>query len=244
MPFLEFDRYLGTLALSRISLSGQKKISAGSVAVVGLGGTGGIAAELFARAGVASLVLIDDDSVSLTNIQRQVEYVEADIGKGKAETLGKRIFAINHNVKVEIINERITMENASVIGKPSMIFDGTDNFSARSAINRYAVKNGIPWVMTAANETFGTIKAIVPHETSCTACLGYPDSGNEGIGCAQAGILPSAPVAIGTLAFSLSLKILMGEKVDGDIVYIDAWDLTMERIKTSINPKCRVCGIP
>lgn len=244
MPFLEFDRYLGTLALSRISLSGQKKISAGSVVVVGLGGTGGIAAELFARAGVASLVLIDDDSVSLTNIQRQVEYVEADIGKGKAETLGKRIFAINHNVKVEIINERLTMENASVIGKPSMIFDGTDNFSARSAINRYAVKNGIPWVMTAANETFGTIKAIVPHETSCTACLGYPDSGNEGIGCAQAGILPSAPVAIGTLAFSLGLKILMGEKVDGDIVYIDAWDFTMERIKTLINPKCRVCGVP
>ncbi len=244
MPFLEFDRYLGTLALPQISLSGQKKISAGIVAIVGLGGTGGIAAELFARAGVASLVLIDDDTVSLTNIQRQIEYVETDIGKGKAETLKKRISAINHNVSVEAINERITEENAFIMGKPSMIFDGTDNFSARSAINRYAVKKGIPWIMTAANETFGTIKAVVPHETSCTACLGYPDSGNEGMGCAQAGILPSAPAAIGTLAFSLGLKILMGEKVDGDIVYIDTWNYSIERIRTLINPKCRVCGTP
>ena len=244
MSFLEFDRYLGTLALPQISLSGQKKISAGSVAIVGLGGTGGIAAELFARAGVAELALIDDDTVSLTNIQRQVEYVEADIDKRKAETLKKRISAINHNVKVEAISERITLENVSVIGKPSMIFDGTDNFSARSAINKYSVKKGIPWIMTAANETFGTIKAILPHETSCTACLGYPDSGNEEIGCAQAGILPSTPVAIGTLAFSLGLKILMGEKVHGDIVYIDTWNYTMERIRTLINPKCTVCGKP
>lgn len=244
MSFLEFDRYLGTLALPQISLSGQKKISAGSVAIVGLGGTGGIAAELFARAGVAELALIDDDTVSLTNIQRQVEYVEADIDKRKAETLKKRISAINHTVKVEAISERITLENASVIGKPSMIFDGTDNFSARSAINKYSVKNGIPWIMTAANETFGTIKAILPHETSCTACLGYPDSGNEGMGCAQEGILPSTPVAIGTLAFSLGLKILMGEKVHGDIVYIDTWNYTMERIRTLINPKCTVCGKP
>jgi len=244
LPSLEFDRYLGTLALPQISLSGQKKISAGIVAVVGLGGTGGIAAELFARAGVGGLVIIDDDTISLTNIQRQVEYVEADIGKGKAETLKKRISAINHNVNVEAINERITGENAYIMGNPSMIFDGTDNFSARSVINKYAVKNSIPWIMTAANETFGTVKAIVPHETSCTACLGYPDSGNEGIGCAQAGILPSAPVAIGTLAFSLGLKILMGEKVDGDIVYIDTWDYSLERIRTRINPKCKVCGIP
>ena len=244
MSFLEFDRYLGTLALPQISLSGQKRISAGSVAIVGLGGTGGIAAELFARAGVAELALIDDDTVSLTNIQRQVEYAEADIGKRKEETLKKRISAINHTVKVEAISERITLENVSVIGKPSMIFDGTDNFSARSAINKYSVKNGIPWIMTAANETFGTIKAILPHETSCTACLGYPDSGNEEIGCAQAGILPSAPVAIGTLAFSLGLKILMGEKVHGDIVYIDTWNYTMERIRTLINPKCTVCGKP
>jgi molybdopterin/thiamine biosynthesis adenylyltransferase len=244
LPSLEFDRYLGTLALPQISLSGQKKISAGIVAVVGLGGTGGIAAELFARAGVGGLVIIDDDTISLTNIQRQIEYVEADIGKGKAETLKKRISAINHNVNVEAINERITGENAYIMGNPSMIFDGTDNFSARSVINKYAVKNSIPWIMTAANETFGTVKAIVPHETSCTACLGYPDSGNEGIGCAQAGILPSAPVAIGTLAFSLGLKILMGEKVDGDIVYIDTWDYSLERIRTRINPKCKVCGIP
>ena len=244
MPFLEFDRYLGTLALPQISLSGQKRISSGTVVVVGLGGTGGIAAELFARAGVSGLVLIDNDTISLTNIQRQVEYVEADIGKGKAETLKKRISAINHNVNVEAISERITGENTSIIGNPSMIFDGTDNFSARSAINGYAVKNGIPWIMTAANETFGTVKAIVPHETSCTACLGYPDSGNEGLGCAQAGILPSAPVTIGTLAFSLGLKILMGERVDGDIVYIDTWNYSIERIRTQINPKCRVCGIP
>jgi len=244
LPSLEFDRYLGTLALPQISLSGQKKISAGIVAIVGLGGTGGIAAELFARAGVGGLVIIDDDTISLTNIQRQIEYVEADVGKGKAETLKKRISAINHNVNVEAINERITGENAYIMGNPSMIFDGTDNFSARSVINKYAVKNSIPWIMTAANETFGTVKAIVPHETSCTACLGYPDSGNEGIGCAQAGILPSAPVAIGTLAFSLGLKILMGEKVDGDIVYIDTWDYSLERIRTRINPKCKVCGIP
>jgi len=244
LPFLEFDRYLGTMALPQISLSGQKRISAATITVVGLGGTGGIAAELFARTGVSTLRLIDDDRVSLTNIQRQVEYGEADIGKSKAEKLKERIVSINHNVNVEISSTRVNIDNYSVIGQPSLIFDGTDNFSARSAINRYSVRNRIPWVMTAANETFGTIKAIIPYKTSCTACLGYPDAGDEGIGCAQTGILPSTPVVIGSMAVSLGLKILIGEEVDGDIVYIDTWNYAIERIKTSMNLKCRICGEP
>jgi adenylyltransferase/sulfurtransferase len=239
---LEFDRYLGTLSLQQVSLAGQKKISSKKVAVVGLGGTGGIAAELLARSGVAEILIIDEDSVSLTNLQRQVEYGEPDLGKRKTDILKSRLERINENVRVTAKTERLTTENSAIIGKPDLIFDGTDNYSARNAINRYAVSRGIPWIMTAASETFGTIKAILPHVTSCTACLGYPEAGNEGIGCAQVGILPSTPVVVGSLAVSTALRILMDEPVDGDVIYIDTWNYGVERIKTVINPACRVCG--
>ncbi|MEM0156273.1 MAG: HesA/MoeB/ThiF family protein [Thermoplasmataceae archaeon] len=243
MPPLEFDRYLGSLSLQQISIAGQKKISSKKVAIVGVGGTGGVAAELLARSGVAEILIIDDDSVSLTNLQRQVEYAEPDLGKKKAEILKSRLERINRNVVITAKTERLTIENSTIIGKPDLIFDGTDNYSARNAINRYAVRNKIPWIMTAASETFGTIKAVLPHITSCTACLGYPETGNEGVGCAQIGILPSTPAVIGSLAISISLRILMEEAVEGDVIYIDTWNYGIERIKTVINPACKVCGI-
>lgn len=239
---LEFDRYLGTLSLPQVSLDGQKKISRKTVAVIGVGGTGGIAAELLVRSGIARLIIVDDDSVSMTNLQRQVEYTERDIGKPKVEVLKTRLASVNSSVQISPVNERVSHENINFLGKPDLIFDGTDNYSARNAINRFSVDNGIPWIMTAANETIGTLKAIIPHVTSCTSCLGYPESGNEEIGCAQTGILPSTPVVIGSMAVSVALKILMGEEVDGDVIYVDTWKHDIERIRTGMNPECKVCG--
>jgi molybdopterin/thiamine biosynthesis adenylyltransferase len=242
MGGLEIDRYLGNISLSRISTDGQKKISSSMVSVIGLGGTGGMAAELFARTGVGKIRLIDFDRVSITNLQRQIVYQESDIGNLKPEALGRRIRSVNHNVEVELISEKLTASNDDIIGKPDLIFDGTDNFSARNIVNRYSVKNRIPWIMTAVNETYGTVKAVIPGKTSCISCLGYPESGGENVGCAQSGILSSAPAVVSSMAFSLALRTLLGDQMDGDILYIDIWNLSMERIHNERNPSCPVCG--
>lgn len=242
MRGLEIDRYLGNVSLGNISMDGQRKISSSWVTVVGLGGTGGMAAELLARTGIGKLTIIDYDTVSMTNLQRQIVYQESDLGILKSEALQKRLNAVNHNVEVEPINEKVTESNRSIIGTPDLIFDGTDNFSVRNIINRYSVENRIPWIMTAANETFGTFKAVIPGVTSCISCLGYPESGGENVGCAQSGILSSAPATVSSMAFSLALKILMGEQVDGDIIYVDLWNYSIERIHNERSKVCPVCG--
>ncbi|MEM3534342.1 MAG: HesA/MoeB/ThiF family protein [Thermoplasmatales archaeon] len=236
------DRYLSQLAVKEIFPSGQKKIEHGTIVVVGMGGIGTSIAEILTRMGIGKLVIIDDDYVELTNLNRQSLYGENDIGRKKVEVAARVLRSINSEVEIVPVDKRLTFENApSLFSNADVITDATDNYDARGIINDVAFRLKKMWVFSAVEGTFGYVKAIIPGKTSCLACFGYPTSG-PGISCTVQGVIGPAVKAISSIAASLAVKLLVEGDDDGALVYLDVWRKSFESMIIPKNPTCRVCG--
>lgn len=240
---MKMDRYISQMVLKDIFPAGQKKINESSVVIVGAGGTGSVISELLVRSGVGIITIMDDDEVELSNLNRQSLYNESDIGKKKAIVAKEHLAKINSEVEVIAVTERLTRDNVIkyFTGK-NLIMDGTDNYGARGVINESSVKLGIPWIFTAVEGHYGYVKAIIPFKTSCLACIGYPLNG-ESIPCTQTGVLPSSVHVVASIASTLALKVLLDKEVDGDLVFLDAWNPLIQKINLPRNNACRVCGV-
>ena len=238
MDYLFHARHL---VLSRFNQSDLERIAGSRVMVVGLGGTGSTAARLFAESGVSELSIVDPDVVSLSNIQRQQYFME-DVGKKKVLATAEYLKKINHEIKVKsyetVYDSGFALSHA---GEYDLIFDGTDNITTRRIINDISVKTRKPWIFSSAIETYGEFKAIVPGKTSCYACF-MPDLEGVQQTCSQIGVLNSVPSTVASLAYVLGLRILKGDDVSGDIHFLDAWNMNLERISALRNPGCPVCG--
>jgi molybdopterin/thiamine biosynthesis adenylyltransferase len=238
MNYLYHARHL---VLSRFKQSDLERIAGSRVLVVGVGGTGSTAARLFAQSGVSDLSIIDTDVVSLSNIQRQ-QYSMGDIGRKKVSATAEYLKKVNPEIKVNaydgVFDSRFALSHS---GEFDLIFDGTDNVTTRRIINDISVKTGKPWIFSSAIETYGEFKAIIPGRTSCYACF-MPDLEGPQQTCSQIGVLNSLPATVASLAYVLGLRILKGDDVSGDIHFLDAWDMILEKIKTLRNPECPVCG--
>lgn len=235
-------RFSREIALREISVEGYEAIRESSVSVVGLGATGSPVSDLFVRAGIGKIRLIDGDTVDISNIHRQVLYAEGDVGRKKVEAAASRLKEINSGCEIETVDNFIEAGNIKeTIGTPSVVIDGTDNMGARKLINRYCVENGIPWVFISSIGTVSQAKAIVPGKTSCLECFIDPDAGYP-MSCEETGVLASAPVMASGLAWTLALKILMGREISGNLYHIDPWQMSMEKVHIGRNPSCPACG--
>ncbi|MEM0141376.1 MAG: HesA/MoeB/ThiF family protein [Thermoplasmatales archaeon] len=236
------ERYLSQLAVKEIFPSGQKKIESGSIVIIGMGGIGTSVAEILTRMGVGRLIIVDDDVIELTNLNRQALYREEDIGKKKVDIASSILQSINSEVKIVAVHDRLTYERApSLLSLGDIIVDATDNYDARGIINKVAFKLKKMWVFSAVEGTFGYVKAIIPGKTSCLACFGYPDSG-PGISCTAQGVIGPAVRAISAMAASLAVKLLIEGDDDGSLTYIDVWRKHFESLPIPRNPSCKVCG--
>lgn len=239
---MDFDRYLSQVAVPEVFPSGQKAIKSSSVVVVGVGGTGSTMAEMMVRMGVGRITIVDDDIVESSNLNRQAMYRESDIGLKKVDVAKSELLKINSDVEVEALDERLTIYNAEdIISYGKLTLDGTDNYSARGAINESSFRLKKPWVFTAVEGTFGYAKAIIPGKTSCLTCFGYPQKG-EGVSCTIQGVIPSAVRAVSSLAITLAMKILLGKEESGDLIYLDVWKPMLETLPIPRNDDCTVCG--
>ncbi len=219
---------------------GQKRLFESSVAVVGCGGLGSVAAELLARAGVGSLLLVDDDCVDITNLQRQALYKESDLSKCKASCLKGHLAAVNSEVKVDIHDKRLTLDNISeVLNDVDVILDCTDSMDSRRIINRFAAEQRIPWVHGAAVQSKGELLNIVPGGP-CFECV-FPNV-SQAPSCAVIGILNSSPHVTASLQVVEVLKLLLGRPTEKDLLRIDVYDHSIDRIRVKRNPECPVCG--
>jgi molybdopterin/thiamine biosynthesis adenylyltransferase len=236
-------RYSREIALKEISLEGFEAIRKARVTVVGLGSTGCVSADLLVRSGIGAITVIDGDQVDITNLHRQILYDESDVGKNKAEVASHHLRKINSDVKVDSFGINMDADNISeLIGGSDIVIDGTDNMRSRSILNRYCVKNDIPWVFVSSVGTVAEVKAIVPGKTSCLACF-MDEQDQADTSCEQLGVLTSAPVMASSIAWSTSIKLLEGKEVSGDLVFIDAWNLDVREIHIGKNPHCKVCGM-
>lgn len=211
-PIKNRNRYARQMVLPQVGLSGQMILFNSKVLLVGAGGLGLPCAQSLVAAGVGQLTIIDDDHVSLTNLQRQSLYTEADIGRYKVEVLAEKLLAQNSDVKILTLNERLSRTNVlQLVQEHDLIIDGSDNFTTKFLINDACLLQKKPWVYGSVSRFEGQIAVFYSHksEMSCYRCL-YPKIPTSKIeNCAEQGVLGAVTGIIGNYQALEALKVLI-----------------------------------
>ncbi|OGS51191.1 MAG: hypothetical protein A3K65_00670 [Euryarchaeota archaeon RBG_16_68_12] len=237
------DRYVRQTILSEIGPEGQRKLSAATVAVVGLGALGTVSAGLLARAGVGHLKLVDRDVVELNNLQRQVLFDERDVDLPKAEAAAAKLLATNSDIRVEPVAKDVNASNVEpILAGVGLVVDGTDNMEARFLVNEVAIKRGFPWVYGGAIATHGMALAIVPKVTACFRCFlpQMPAPGSLPT-CDTAGILNTVSSVVGSIQAAEAIKLLLGNPPSGELLVFDGWTNELQRLRIARRKDCPAC---
>lgn len=196
----EMHLYSRQILLDRWDLDAQEKLKFANVLIVGAGGIGCTTAELLARAGVGKITLIDADTIETSNLQRQIAFTPADIGQFKSDTLAKRLMQINPHIRVEFYVGKLDQSNADeFVRQQDLVLDGCDNFTTRYVVNAACKKNAIPLISASAIGFQGQL-FMVDADSACYECL-FPKEqmADEGLRCADSGVLATTPVVMASL---------------------------------------------
>ena len=204
----ELERYARHLVLPEIGGTGQQKLKRARVLVIGAGGLGAPVLSYLAAAGVGTLTIVDDDEVSLSNLQRQIIHETQSVGMAKTESATRALKAINPHVSVKAINQRISPENgADMVAGQSLVIDGSDNFYTRYAMAKLCEKAHVPLLTSAVNRFDGTLTLLKPWQVDENGDLApryedlFPNPPEAGVvpSCAEAGVLGAMTGVMGTL---------------------------------------------
>jgi molybdopterin/thiamine biosynthesis adenylyltransferase/rhodanese-related sulfurtransferase len=239
-------RYSRHFLLTEIGSEGQAKLKKAKVLVVGAGGLGSPIALYLAAAGVGRLSILDFDTVDLSNLQRQVLYTTEQIGKSKAECAKERLLALNPGLEILALNERLTKENAlALFASHDVIADGADNFLTRYLSNDAAVLTGKPLVSASILGFEGQLAVFHHLGGPCYRCL-YPEPPPAGQvpSCSENGVLGVLPGVMGCLQATEVLKVILGigETLHKHLLYFDALRMDFQKMQTTRNESCAVCG--
>ncbi len=241
----ELARYHRHLALPELGTAGQARLKDARVLLVGAGGLGSPAALYLAAAGVGTLGLVDCDRVELSNLQRQVLFDSADVGRLKAEAARERLLALNPEITV--IAYALTLRADNVLGVLrgyDLVLDGTDRLTTRYVVNDACVLLGKPLVSAAIHRFEGHVMTYVPGRGPCYRCL-FPEA-EEGVvaSCAEAGVLGVLPGVLGAIQATEAIKVVtgIGEPLVGRLVIYDALELRFVELPFARRPDCAVCG--
>jgi adenylyltransferase/sulfurtransferase len=240
-------RYSRHLLLDEIGIAGQERLLAARVLVVGAGGLGSPVALYLAAAGVGHLTLCDDDVVELTNLQRQIAHDNASLGENKAASAARRMRAMNPEIMVVPLAERLAGERlGALVGEADLVLDCSDNFATRHAINRACVAHRKPLVSGAAVRFDGQISVFDLRAAGapCYACL-FPESAQEAeMRCAEFGVFAPLVGVVGALQAAEALKLLIGagDSLSGRLLLYDALAAEWRPIRLKRDPACPVCG--
>ena len=207
------------------------------VAIVGIGALGSVAAELLARAGVGWLILIDRDSVELSNLQRQSLFNEEDVGKLKAVQAKKHLEKINSEINIEAYAEDLDFNNIDLISA-DLVLDCTDNLETRHLINEYCHQRKIKWIYSGAIQTRGFIFNVIPGQ-ACFNCIVKAKSVNET--CDTVGVLNSITHLIASVQVSEAIKLLLKRDYERDLVYVNLETNEVKRLTVNKDENCEVC---
>ena len=241
----ELSRYQRHLALPELGTSGQERLQAARVVVVGAGGLGSPAALYLAAAGVGTLGLVDCDRVELSNLQRQVLFDSAAVGRLKTEAGRERLLALNPEIEVVAHTLTLRAENAlDVLRGYDVVLDGTDRLATRYLVNDACVLLGKPLVSAAIHRFEGHALTYLPGRGPCYRCLFA--AAEEGVvaSCAAAGVLGVLPGVLGAIQATEAVKILtgIGEPLVGRLLTYDALELRFVELPVTRRADCAVCG--
>lgn len=219
----ENERYIRHLLLSEVGEAGQKKIEQARVAVIGAGGLGSPILLYLASAGIGTIGIVDDDTVSESNLQRQILYNQADIGKKKTGIAAQRLQALNPGCRVEAFCERLTAENAlNIIQKYDVVVDATDNLLARYVINDACVAAGKPFVYGSICEFKGQV-SVFNYQNGPTYRDLYPWHNEISAFTQPQGVIGTIPGVIGSIQANETIKIILERKdtLSGKLLLVD-----------------------
>lgn len=238
----ELTRFARHIVLRHIGGPGQQRLRAAKVLVVGAGGLGSPLLLYLAAAGVGTLGIVDDDAVSLSNLQRQVIHATPDIGRSKVESARDAIHRLDPGVRVITHTARLTDDNArTLIADYDVVADGSDNFDTRYTLADTCEAARKPLVSAAVNEFHGAITVLKPYETGTSGKLNpgyrdlFPDKPPAGAipTCSQVGVLGALVGLVGSLqAIEVIRQITpFGTPLIGKLLMIDALDMRFETIE-------------
>jgi sulfur-carrier protein adenylyltransferase/sulfurtransferase len=242
----EVRRYSRHLLLPNVTTTGQRRLKAARVLVVGAGGLGSPVALYLAAAGVGQLGLVDFDDVDITNLQRQLLHGTSDVGRSKLDSARDRLLDVNPNVHVELHSVRLTSGNAlKILGDYDLVVDGTDNFATRYLTNDACVILGIPNVYGSVYRFEGQASVFAAEGGPCYRCL-FREPPPPGLvpSCAEGGVLGVLPGMIGTIQANEAIKLLMGigEPLIGKLLLVDALTGAFRTVAIRRDPECPACG--
>ncbi|SDE06733.1 adenylyltransferase and sulfurtransferase [Dyadobacter soli] len=219
---IERKRYARQIIMPEMGMAGQEKLRAGKVAVVGAGGLGCPVLQYLVAAGVGEIGIIDDDTVDLTNLHRQILYSADDVGKNKAITAVEKLSVLNPFVKLTAYPDRLNAENAiDLLSAYDLVIDGSDNFETRYLVNDFCVELNKPFVFGSILRFEGQVSVFNYQGGPTYRCL-FPDA-EEGDNCAEAGVMGVLPGIIGTYMANEAIKIIagIGQPLSGKLLVIN-----------------------
>ena len=242
----ELARYARHIVLHEIVGPGQQRLRAARVLVVGAGGLGSPALLYLAAAGVGTLAVVDDDRVSLSNLQRQVLHATPDVGAPKTESAARALARLNPHVAVETYPRRLDAAlAATLIPAHDLVLDGSDNFGTRYLVNAACVAAGKPLVAAAMSQWEGQIAVFDPARGGpCYQCV-FPEPPAPELmpACAQAGIVGALPGVMGAMMALEAIKLITGAgaPLRGALMIYDALYAETRQIRAAPRPDCPIC---
>jgi sulfur-carrier protein adenylyltransferase/sulfurtransferase len=242
----DLRRYSRHLLIPEVGLAGQEKLAAARVLVVGAGGLGSPILAYLVAAGVGRIGIVDDDTVDVTNLQRQILYTTPDVGKPKATTAAERLHAQNPQAALDVLSVRLDASNArELVRLYDVVVDGTDTFASRYLINDACVLERKPDVYGSIFRFDGQVSIFGVAGGPCYRCL-YPEAPPAELvpNCAEGGVLGVLAGIVGTWQASETLKLILGigTPLVGRLALIDALDARVREVRVARDPACPVCG--
>lgn len=238
------QRYRRHILLDEIGIEGQERIAASNVLIVGAGGLGSPVITYLAAAGVGHIGVVDGDIVELSNLQRQVVFSTFDLGRKKAVAAGERIKEINPDVRVEVYDEFLSLENAGdLIGQYDFVCEGSDNYATKLLVNDTCVRKGKPFTIGSLSRFEGQVMTHTDG-SACWRCLygAAPEqSEKEPV---ELGVLGSVPGIIGAVEATETIKFIVGsgKLLTNRLLSFNALTMETNVFEFGRNPACPLCG--
>lgn len=233
--------------LPQVDTAGQQKLLNSSALIVGMGGLGSPVAMYLASAGVGRLIIADDDTVELSNLQRQILHGNDDLGKHKVDSAAATLLSLNPEISITKYKQRLDAQALDdLVPQVDVVLDGCDNFATRFAVNRACAKHHIPLVSGAAIRFEGQI-SVFPHNNSdspCYHCLYKEATAMAEETCSTNGVIAPLTGLIGSIQAVEAIKVLLntGTTLTGKLLLIDALHMDIRTLKLKKDPACEVCA--
>ena len=239
-------RFSRQIMLPEMDVAGQQKLVDATVLIVGMGGLGCPAAMYLAAAGVGHLIIADDDTVELTNLQRQIAHEHRNLGESKVSSAKASLRGLNPDVCVTQIDRRLEGESLNqAVSGADVVVDASDNFATRFAINRSCLKNHKPLVSGAAIRMEGQVAVFDSGnpESPCYRCL-YNENTEDDANCSQNGVMAPLVGIIGSVQAMETIKVItgIGNNLTGRLLLLDATTMQWREMKLPCDPNCPACS--